>query len=146
MVMCDYFAASDDDTALGALALGPDPDVFDVQPLKGVDPVVVLPRIESILTGCTYDEASDRPRSGEPLSSPDGAASFVVSVTDTLQAALASATPATLEKAVGPVSRIEELDGWGFGPDAAREALTLLSDLAARATPAGRRLYCWWSL
>lgn len=72
MVMCDYFSASDDDVAVRVLDQpgGPDPSVFDVVPLKGIDPVVVTAQLEAILTGCTYDQASERPRAGRVLESP----------------------------------------------------------------------------
>lgn len=69
---------------------GPDSSTFDVLPLKGVDPVVTLAQLEAIMTGCSYDEAAARPRSGQLLSSPDADSAFVVSVSDTLQEALAT--------------------------------------------------------
>ena len=73
MVMCDYFSAASDEAAVGVLdgPGGPDPSVFDVLSLKGVDPVVVMARLEGILTDCTYDEARARPRSGQLLSDPE---------------------------------------------------------------------------
>ncbi|ELS57533.1 hypothetical protein [Streptomyces viridochromogenes] len=82
MVTCDYFSASDDDTALRVLDEpgGADPAGWDVVPLKGIDPVVATARLEAVLTGCTYEEAAERPRSGQPLSSPEAESAFVVSV------------------------------------------------------------------
>ncbi|MEU9331498.1 hypothetical protein AB0D91_48865 [Streptomyces canus] len=93
MVMCDYSSASDDDVAVRVLDQpgGPSPSVFDVVPLRGIDPVVVMAQLEAILTGCTYDEASERPRAGQVLSSPEAESAFIVSVSDSLQDALASA-------------------------------------------------------
>lgn len=147
MVFCDYFAASDDATALRVLdESGPDPAVFDVVPLKGVDPVVVLVALEGILTGCTYDEASARPRSGELLSSPEEGEPLVVGVSDTLQEALAQASHGTLAEAAPRWAAIEEMRQWAATPKTALGILTHLAGLAARARTAGMRLYCWWAL
>ncbi|MDT3399629.1 hypothetical protein RKE29_23805 [Streptomyces sp. B1866] len=148
MPLCDYFSAPDDATATGVLDEpgGPDPSALDVLPLKGVDPVVVLPRLEAVLTGRTYDEVSGLPRSGQLLSSPEADGQFVVSVSDSLQEALAAAPPASLAEAAGPWSETEELRQSGVTAEAVLEALTQLAALAARAREAGRRLYCWWAL
>ncbi|MGY1502117.1 hypothetical protein ACW4TU_36970 [Streptomyces sp. QTS52] len=148
MVMCEYFSASDDGTAVRVLDQpgGPDTARFDVVPLKGVDPVVVMVQLESILTGCTYDEATERPRSGQLLSSPEAESAFIVSVSDTLQEALASATHVSLAEAAGPWSETDELRQYGLTTEAATGVLYLLSGLASRARSAGCRLYCWWAL
>ncbi|MGW4233506.1 hypothetical protein ACWEF9_30320 [Streptomyces sp. NPDC004980] len=148
MVMSDYFSASDDDTAVRVLDRfgGPDPSVLDVVPLKGIDPVVAIARLEAVLTGCTYDEATGRPRSGQLLSSPEADSAFIMSVSDTLQEALASATHDSLVEAAGPWSETEELQASGIDSETAGEALVLLSGLAGRARSADLRLYCWWAL
>ncbi|MFI6289517.1 hypothetical protein ACIBCM_33075 [Streptomyces sp. NPDC051018] len=148
MVMCDYFSASDDDAAVSVLDEygGPGMAGFDAVPLKGIDPVVVMAQLEAILTGCTYDEALDRPRSGQLLSSPEAESAFIVSVSDTLQEALAGAAGATLAEAAGPWSETDELRSSEIAPETAAEVLVLLSELAGRARSAGHRLYCWWAL
>lgn len=148
MVMCDYFSASDDDTAVRVLDRpgGPDSSVFDVVPLKGIDPVVVMAGLEAILTGCTDEEASDRPRAGQLLSSPEAESAFIVAVSDTLQDALASATHASLADAAGPWSETDELRQYGILPETALDVLVLLGGLAGRARSDGFRLFCWWAL
>jgi hypothetical protein len=148
MVLCDYFSASDDDVAVRVLDQlgGPDTSTFDVVPLKGIDPVVVMAQLEAILTGCTYDEASERPRAGQLLSSPDAESAGIVSVSDTLQEALASATHASLVDAAGLWSETDELRLDGITSDTALEVLVLLSGLASRARSAGLRLFCWCAL
>ncbi|MFI8434718.1 hypothetical protein ACIGJO_13365 [Streptomyces sp. NPDC079020] len=148
MVMCDYFSASDDDAAVSVLDEpgGPDPSVFDVVSLKGLDPVVVMPRLESILTGCTYDEAAGHPRSGKLLSSPEAESAFIMSVSDTLQEALASATHDSLREAAGPWAGTDELLASGIASETAAHVAVQLAELAGRARPAGHRLYCWWAL
>ncbi|SCE44373.1 hypothetical protein GA0115235_119935 [Streptomyces sp. DpondAA-F4a] len=148
MVICDYFSAPDDDAAVRVLDEygGPDASAFDVVSLKGMDPVVATARLETVLTGCTYEEASRRPRAGRLLSSPDAESAFVVSVSDTLREALASASPEDLVEAAGPWAGTEELRASGVTSETAVEALELLSGVAVRARAAGHRLYCWWAL
>ncbi len=148
MVMCDYFSACDDDEAVCVLDEpgGPDTATVDVVSLKGIDPVVTLAQLEAILTGCTYEEASARPRSGQLLSSPEAEDAFIVSVSDTLPAALASASHASLMGAAGPWADTDELRRSGTTADTALDVLFVLSGLASRARSAGLRLYCWWAL
>lgn len=143
--MCDYFSAASDEAAVGVLDApgGPDPSVFDVLSLKGIDPVVVMARLEGLLTDCAYDEARARPRSGQLLSDPAAEAAFVISVSDTLREALASATDEQLGVVAGPFGAVEEV---GLPPAEALELLRLLSALAGRAAAENRRLYCWWAL
>ncbi len=145
MVMCEYFSAASDEAAVGILddPGGPDPSVFDVLPLKDIDPVVVMARLEGILTDCTYDEARARPRSGQLLSDPEAEAAFVISVSDTLRDALATASGKRLDLAAGPFAAVEELR---FTPTKTSELLHRLSGLARRAAAENRRLYCWWAL
>ncbi|MFI6577357.1 hypothetical protein ACIBFB_16275 [Nocardiopsis sp. NPDC050513] len=149
MVMCDYFSAPGDEAALRVLDRpgGPDPSVFDVLPLKGFDPVVVMARLEAIVTGCDDAQASARPRSGMLMSTPpDPERGLVMSVSDTLQRALASASEERLAEASGPLAEIEELRGDRFSAEDALGVLRLLSGLARRAESGGMRLYCWWAL
>ncbi|WP_062992355.1 hypothetical protein [Nocardia anaemiae] len=148
MVMCDYFSAADDDTAVRVLDRpgGPDASMFDVVSLKGIDPVVTMAQLEAIMTGCTYEEASARPRSGQLLSSPEDESAFIVSVSDTLQEALASAGHSSLVEAAAEWADTEELQGYGITADTALEVLVLLSGLASRARSTGLRLFCWWAL
>ncbi|MGX9883009.1 hypothetical protein [Streptomyces sp. NPDC002276] len=145
MAMCDYFSAATDEAAVGVLDApgGPDPSVFDVLSLKGIDPVVVMARLEALLTDCAYDEARARPRSGRLLSDPEAEAAFVISVSDTLRDALASVTGDQLGLMAGPFGAVEEV---GLPPAEALEPLRLLSGLARRAAAENRRLYCWWAL
>ncbi|MFF2023545.1 hypothetical protein ACFVW2_17375 [Streptomyces sp. NPDC058171] len=148
MVTCTYFSAPDDGSALGVLDAfgGPDRTTFDVVSLKGIDPVVVIAQLEAVLTACTYGEARGRPRSGQLLSSPEAEDAFVISVSDTLQEALASAAPSSLSEAAGPWCASDELQELGTTPEEAIEVLESLAGLAGRARAAGSRLYCWWAV
>ncbi len=148
MVMCDYFSAADDDTAVRVLdrPAGPDDSLFDVLSLKGIDPVVTMGQLEAILTGCTYEEAKARPRSVQLLSSPEEESAFIVSVSDTLQEALASAGHSSLAEAAVKWAAIDQSRGSEATADTALEVLVLLSGLASRARSTGLRLFCWWAL
>jgi hypothetical protein len=148
MVHCDYFSASDDETAVGVLDMpgGPYGSAFDVVPLKGVDPVVTMAELEAVLTGCTYDEASERPRSGQLLSSPESESAFIVCVSDTLQEALASTTHPALAQVAEQWTETAELWRDSITTEIATEVLELLVGLASRARPSGCRLYCWYAL
>ncbi|MFF4331425.1 hypothetical protein [Streptomyces sp. NPDC001591] len=70
MPLCDYFSATDDQAAVAALqtAGGPGQADFDVVFLKNIDPVVAIAQLEAIMTSCSYEKASERPRSGRLLS------------------------------------------------------------------------------
>ncbi|MEU5384716.1 hypothetical protein [Kitasatospora cineracea] len=148
MTLCDYFSAPDDATAVAFLDApgGPGGAGLDTVPLKGVDPVVVIARLEAVLTGCTYEEARARPRSGRLLSDPQHDEAFVVSLTDTLAEALAALPPDRLLPAATAWSATEELRLDGATPDTAAATLHALSTLAHRARTDGHHLYCRWSL
>src|SRR6185437_9380284 len=81
MPMCDYFSAADDEAAVAVLQTpgGAGSASLDVVYLKNIDPVVCMARLEAIMAGCRYEEASQRPRSGQLLSSPEAESAFVMS-------------------------------------------------------------------
>ncbi|MFF4188900.1 hypothetical protein ACFYZ9_37470 [Streptomyces sp. NPDC001691] len=114
--------------------------------LKGMDPSVTMASLEAILTGCTYDEASACPRAGQILSPPEHESALIISLSDTLQEALASASDDGLPEAAHEWAGTDELQACGITADTALEVLFLLSGLAARASSGQRRLYCWWAL
>ncbi|MFI6730945.1 hypothetical protein NRF20_09470 [Streptomyces sp. R-74717] len=76
----------------------------------------------------------------QTVSSPEAESAFIVSVSDTLQEALASATHASLAEAAGPWSETDELRQYGITAETATGVLDLLSGLASRALSAGCRL------
>ncbi|MFF5923625.1 hypothetical protein ACFY8C_35695 [Streptomyces flavochromogenes] len=148
MPLCDYFSATDDQTAVAVLRTpgGPGEAGLDVVFLKNIDPVVAIVQLEAVMTGCSHEEAGERPRSGRLLSEPEDGPPFVVSLTDTLIDALATATPDDLLRSAERWSATDELRQTGIGVEAAADVLEALAGLARRARAAGRRLYCWWAL
>jgi hypothetical protein len=148
MTLCDYFSAADDQAAVAVLQSpgGPGRAELDVFLLKNIDPVVAIAQLEAIMTGCSYEEASERPRSGQLLSSPEDGPPFVVSLSDSLFDALVTATQDDLVRFAEPWSRTDELRQMRIGAEIAVDVLKGLAGLAQRARASGQRLYCWWAL
>ncbi|MEV7597249.1 hypothetical protein AB0O91_07620 [Kitasatospora sp. NPDC089797] len=147
MPLCDYFSAADDQAAVAVLQNpgGPGQAGLDVVLLKNIDPVVAIARLEGVMTGCSYEEAGERSRSGQLLSSPEGE-SFVVSISDTLAEALATASPDDLVRFAEPWSKTDEIRQLRLGVEVTLDLLEALAGLARRAHASGLRLYCWWAL
>ncbi|MFD3803098.1 hypothetical protein ACFWTC_05570 [Streptomyces sp. NPDC058619] len=147
MPMSDYFSAAHDQAAIAVLQTlgGPGQAGLDVVSLKNIDPVVAIAQLEAVMTGCSYEEASERPRSGQLLSSPEDE-SFVVSVSDTLVDALASASRDDLVRFAELWSMTDELRQLGISVEVTVDVLEALAGLARRARASGLRLYCWLAL
>ncbi|MFE0332241.1 hypothetical protein ACWEWI_39530 [Streptomyces sp. NPDC003753] len=141
----DYFSAADDESAVAVIeAGGPVRAGLDVIFLKDIDPVDAIAQVEAVMSGCSYEEASQRPRVGQLLSSEDVDSPFVLTVSDTLCDVLVSASGDDLAAAAEAWSAV----GGVVGLDAATAAVVLeaLVGLARRARAADLRLYCWWTL
>lgn len=140
-VLSDYFAAPDDTAAATVLDLGgPASSSFPTLDLKGIDPLVQLGTLESLLTGVDYDIVAER--SGKLVAMADEGEQLVVSVTNELVAALSTADEARLREVAEPWSETEEFGGRADPTDLAM-VLNELADLARTATTDGHRLYCW---
>jgi hypothetical protein len=125
-------------------SFGTDPGlvVYDTVSVKGIDPVVQLGTLEELLTGRSYDEIANDPRSGHAVETRDGGERVVCTITDSLMTALAQASGEALQRIAEPWSQTEEF--WGAAdPDELAEILGDLAGLARRAQANGRRLYCW---
>jgi hypothetical protein len=148
MTLCDYFAAADDHAAAAVAQApgGPAQAALDAVSLKGIDPVVAMAQLEGIATGCSYEEASERPRSGQLLSPPEADGPFVFSLSDSLIEALVTATPDDLVRFAESWSRTEELQQSKIDAETAASVLKALAGLASRAQASRMGLYCWWSL
>ena len=119
--------------------------LFDTLAVKGIDPLVQLGTLEELLTGRPYDDVVEDPRSGKDLASRNGGEVLVLTITDTLTAALLSASDERLAGVAVPWSQTEEFWGQGDPADLA-DFLRDLAALARRADAAGHKLYCWLSV
>lgn len=147
-VLVDYFAAPSDEIAAsvvdrdGGPVAQPGAEGFDSVTGWGIDPVVQLGTLESLLTGRAYDEVVDDPRSGHAVVVRDGGERLVLAVTDGVAAALADAGSERLAGVAPQWLQTEEF--WGEADPAELAAfLEQLSALAVRASESGQRLYCW---
>lgn len=89
--------------------VGTDPDlvVYDTVFANGVDPVVMLGTLETLITTRAYDDVVEDPRSGHAVAERDGDECLVLTVTDSLAAALADASENALAQAAVPWSETE---------------------------------------
>lgn len=106
---------------------------------------MVLGKLEELLTGLDYDSVTENLRWGHAVAVRHDGELLVVSLTDEVQAALATASEAELRGVALPWSQIEEF--WGQGePSHLAEILIELAALARLATARHERLYCWVSV
>jgi hypothetical protein len=151
-VLYDYFSAPSDEiaaTTIGRIG-GPGAPSEDTPPLpafdtfqaKGIDPVVMLGKLEALLTGRDYEEIVHGPRAHKALAIENDGEQLVLTLTDELQTALADADDKRLAAVAVPWSQIEEF--WTHpDPEQLAPWLGEFSELARRARNRGERLYCW---
>jgi hypothetical protein len=150
-VLFDYFSAPSDEIAATAINRigGPSAPSEDTPPLppfdtlqsKGIEPAVMLGKLEALLTGRDYKEIFGGPRAHKALAIEDGGEQVVETLTDELQTALVGADNERLAAVVVPWSEIEEFQG--ANPEGLARWLGEFAELARRAQKRGERLYCW---
>lgn len=145
-ILCDYFAAPDDDVAVSVLGVegGPSraaPPGFETVTLTNIEPVVNMQTLEELLTKRSAEEIAENPRQGKVLVVESSTG--IVTITAELQTALAAANQATLNKVAVAWAETDELDG--CDPHDLADALAELAALARSASAHGHQLYCWLS-
>ncbi|SFR13347.1 hypothetical protein SAMN04488564_103999 [Lentzea waywayandensis] len=138
-VMYDYFAAPSDELAAATIDGGPVGGPFRTVETKWLDPVVVMGKLEELLTGRPYDEVFEDPRCGDDLAIEDDGERLVLTVTDGLRDGLAGT--GELTDVAEAWSKIDELKR--FDPVVLAEILHELKALAVEAVKNEERLYCW---
>ncbi|WP_426004553.1 hypothetical protein ACPFL9_19100 [Paenarthrobacter sp. NyZ202] len=119
--------------------------VFDTVSGNGIDPVVQLGTLEELLTGRSFDDVMDDPRSGQALADRDGGERLVLTLTEPLSTALSTASDDALEQVAIPWSETEEF--WNAAdPALLADFLKDLAGLARRSKASGQGLYCWVSM
>lgn len=103
--------------------------------VKGIDPGVQMESLEVLLTGVDADVVADNPRFDHSVAEEDDGDTYVASLTDELQRALADRTDGDLDTIA--VRWAEEEDG---EPEVLAH---FLRELAVLARVPGARLYCW---
>ena len=115
--------------------------VFDTVSGDGIDPVVQLGTLEELLTGRSFDDVMDDPRSGQALADRDGGERLVLTLTEHISTALATASDEALERVAIPWSETEEC--WNAAdPALLVDFLTDLAGLARRSKAAGQGRRC----
>ena len=150
-VLTDYFSAPSDEAAASALdrvggpaqpTAGPSPlPPFDTFQSKGLDPYVIMGKLEEALTGQDYRVITAGPQYARKVTERGAEGPWVIKVSSPLQAALAQAASDELARAAVEWSRAEEVHG--ASPEDMIRLLEDLSGLARRATAKDERLYCW---
>ncbi|MEU0879053.1 hypothetical protein ABZ345_10680 [Lentzea sp. NPDC005914] len=138
-VLFDYFAAPSDEVAASVIDGGPAAHGFTTVPAKGLDPAVVLGKLEELLTGRAFDEVVVDPRAGGGVAVEHGGELMVLTVTDELRDGLAAADG--LGEVAVRWAGIEELGG--SDAEVLEDVLGQLKELAATAVEKDERLYCW---
>lgn len=120
-VLTVYFFAPSDEAAATALdrvggpaqpTAGPSPlPPFDTFQSKGLDPYVIMGKLEEALTGQDYWVITADPQYARVVAERGAEGSWVIKVSSPLQAALALADSDKLARAAVEWSQAEELDG-----------------------------------
>ena len=120
-ILTDYFSAPSDESAASALdrvggpgqpAAAPLPlPPFDTFQSKGLDPYVIIGKLEEALTGQDYRIITADPHYGRMLAERGAQGPWVTKLSSPLQAALALADSGKLARAAAEWSQTEELGG-----------------------------------
>jgi hypothetical protein len=146
-ILTEYFVASSDEIASAVLPSGPArasvlPVSFDA---NGMEPVVVMGKLEAILTGRDYDQVCENPRQG--LMIANDRRNSVFAVTEELRDALAVSGDGRLRMAaeeLAPTKEIAAVDAEGVA--GVVNAVLELGDIARIARLRSEGMYCWTCL
>lgn len=119
--------------------------VLDHVELRGIDPLAQIGTLEALLTGRTYEQVDADERNGLVVAQ-DEDSTAVVTLTDSVRDALASADGRELDRVVDTWLRTEEFAG--YDAEDRQSVTAVLGDLAAlarRARADDLHLYCWMS-
>jgi hypothetical protein len=140
-VICDYFAAPSDDLAASVIEDGPT-DRFPTVEAKGIDPAVLMGRLQGLLSHRRFRLRRAADPMGDPLGSRDDGAPVVVPMSEAWLTTLASASDSAAGPAATEWAKAEEFGGSVDGSDLEPLVADLIA-LAREARARGDRAYCW---
>ena len=157
-LVCRYFAAPDEQSAAATVDWCDGPSAppmprrvfhhrsapFATVCLDGIEPVVMIGRLEHLLTGRPLADVFHDQRFHQVATGDDGE-QVVWGLSEALRNALATSDREQLEDVARRWSETEELSGRGEATVLA-EQLSRLADLARTALEQGRLLFCWVSV
>jgi hypothetical protein len=158
-LLCDYFIANSDEEAARTATwpggpsrpsapssgwfrkkTGEPPAALPTVALEGLEPVVTMATLESLVAGGDVDELVDANADAQ-VNDPRHEVT-VFRLSGALTDALAAASPDRLRAVAEPWSRTEELAGT-TDPGGLAVSLAELAELAKQARSSGGDLYCW---
>ena len=110
-----------------------------------IDPTTMGASLETLLTGRSFEAISEEPKWAKIVAVRNQGELLVLSVLDTLVAALADASEARLIEVSVPWSQTEEFYG-GANPVALAGVLKELAALSVQARNEAKPVYCWVSV
>jgi hypothetical protein len=163
-LLCDYFTAANDHSAAatidwtGGPANAPQAESGRVGgsasaegyrsvPTPGIEPVVTMGTLESLLSGrSAYDVLDEHPGGlSEEVAVRDEGERLVYRISENLQRLLAAADASQLAETARPWSQTDEFLGQGDA-EILGSLLQQLSGLAQRAVSNDEQVYCWLSV
>ncbi|MFD7641530.1 hypothetical protein ACFV4P_12835 [Kitasatospora sp. NPDC059795] len=145
-VLFGYFAAADDDDALGAIVRDDDEPFgagYDGTEVKGIDPIVTLGPAEELLTGRSDAELRADRRRGALVGMIEDGEVVVLALSDVFRDALARRGDEALREVAERWAAAEEAFHGPADPDELARFLGELAAIAVRSTARGAHLYCW---
>lgn len=143
-IVIKFFVAASHEAAAATAERGPD-GVFESLTFGNFDVEEALIEWESIFTGRSFQELVDDDVPETVADADDGKGPLVLSVSRTLQDALATAGKHRLPE-VGRLWVAERAgDGEAFDPEIAVRILSGMAELARAAGQRDEGLYCWVS-
>jgi hypothetical protein len=156
-LLCDYFTAASDAQAEetidwiggpgdapqdGGLVRGSKVAARPAVSLPGIEPAMWMGKLEEILTGRPFDDIL-HDATGKVIASRDGGELQVVSLTASLQEALAGIDDETVDEVAAQWAAPDEFYGTGTDTELAASALRNLIRLVRAGRDRGEALYCW---
>ncbi|MEV7119623.1 hypothetical protein [Kitasatospora griseola] len=145
-VLFGYFAAADDDDALGAIVRDDDEPFgagYDGTVVKGIDPVVALEPAAELVTGQSGAELRADPRCGALVGMIEDGEVVVLALSNVLRDALARQGDAALGEVAERWATADEVFHGPADAGQLAEFLRELARIARRAAARGAGLYCW---